>query len=149
MRRHLLLSASILLAFGCSSEAAHDETDSLSAAFADGRAEIARHGQACVSAVAMPMVLEDLDRHVVAMDGVMERIDGGMHQMSACSADELGRIAGSMTDVRQQLGAHRERILAISDLGEAQRDCSRYTSMVSGAFGSIRYGMDGMSCAMR
>ena len=96
----------------------------------------------------MSGVLGDLERHVQAMDGMMLRVDAGMHEMSMCSTSDTSRISSGVSDVRAELSDHRLRLEAISDLTEAHRECTRYAPMMEAALLSMSAGLDGMSCMM-
>ena len=124
------------------------DTGELSATLSEERAETARHRQACETAGSISAVWDDLDRHVQAMDGMMLRMDSGMHEMSECSSGEASRISGGMIDVRAELSDHRARLEAIADLTEAHRECTRYAPMMEAALLSMSAGLDGMSCMM-
>lgn len=141
-----ILVASILLASACSDGAMNGDTRELNAALAEGRAENARHEQACNVADAMPAVLDELGRHEQAMNGMMGRMAQGMGEMSSCSNSETNRVSTAMSSMRSEVDGHRVRLEAASDLQAAHHECSLHASTMDATLRGVVADLDQMSC---
>jgi hypothetical protein len=139
----------------CSADSMKDGTALMYDALADARVENERHADACEAVPSMDEMMDELERHDLAMEEVMARMgdaraqmgrSGSMMGMGHCGGAAFGHMSETLDGVPAAMSEHEVRMKAAESLDEARSECSTHVDGMAEMMQSMTTDLDGMPC---
>lgn len=148
MIRLTVLSVVGVLAVGACADHMNDGSRHMDEALGEAQDETQFHANRCEASSTMTEVSYELVRHEQAMADVMGHLDRAMDMMHGahCGSSGMDRTMETVSTMRTAMRAHREKMLAASDVSSARDECVRHRKEMMNLCEEGRAENGGTSC---